>query len=342
MEFVAFTSKGLEFIAEKEIKQKISDSKKVQAADKRIFFESNASFDELIGLRTVDDLGVVVAELAGIESLESLMFVIENIDFEETKSMLADYRKELTNEFSITLSFVGAKNINQRDLIYFISQKLEQKYNWKFNEFNHKNFDIRIFLDKDEGLVSVRLTKESLYQRAYRKNLKEGAIKPSVAAAMVYLASGGQSDLKIVDNFCGSGTILAESIYAGNEIFGGDVDSKSVLITKNNLSNLGFKREDNIKRLNALNTNWTDNFFNAAISNLPWDKQVKVESITDLYIGTLKEYSRIVKSDGVICLIITKPELLIRYAKNIFPFALIKEIKIGLLGQTPSIVLIKR
>ncbi len=77
------------------------------------------------------------------------------------------------------------------------------------------------------------------------------------------------------------------------------------------------------------------------ISYLPWDKQIQVESITSLYIGTLNEYARILKQNAQLCLMVSKPELLIKHAKNIFPKATITYRTIGLLGQNPSIVLIQ-
>lgn len=159
---------------------------------------------------------------------------------------------------------------------------------------------------------------------------------------MVYFATEGRKNLKVVDNFCGSGTILTESLLVGNQVFGGDVDPESVNITRENLANLGHRPEDKVKQLNAVSTNWPDHFFDAAISNFPWGKQVEVKNITDLYIGTLKEYARIVKSNGVLCLLLTKPEILIKHAKKYLPDSSIKNIKLGLLGQTPSIVLIQK
>ncbi|MDO8571022.1 MAG: hypothetical protein Q7R97_05575 [Candidatus Daviesbacteria bacterium] len=57
MKFIAYTTKGLEFVAEKEIKAHISDAKIIEVSDKRIIFESNTGFNKLIELKTVDDLG---------------------------------------------------------------------------------------------------------------------------------------------------------------------------------------------------------------------------------------------------------------------------------------------
>ena len=95
-----------------------------------------------------------------------------------------------------------------------------------------------------------------------------------------------------------------------------------------------------MKLLNAVDTNWQSAYFDCAISNMPWDKQIKITSITDLYAGTLTEYKRIVKPHGTICLLVSKPELLIKHAKKIFPNSDIRSYRMGLLGQNPTVVLI--
>ena len=123
-------------------------------------------------------------------------------------------------------------------------------------------------------------------------------------------------------------------------IFGGDIDPGSVEITKKNLSGLEYKNEERIKVQDATKTNWPTGYFDAAVSNLPWGKQVEIASITNLYEGTLREYARILKGDGVLCAIISRPDLFVKYAKMFFPNKKISQYRVGLLGQTPTIILV--
>ena len=151
-------------------------------------------------------------------------------------------------------------------------------------------------------------------------------------------AQRGKESSKLVDNFCGSGTILAEAHILEFNIYGGDIDIKNVMNTKKNLSNLNFKQFENIKEVDATKTKWQSNFFDFAVSNLPWDKQISVERITDLYIKTLEEYKRILKPNGRLSLLVHKPQILIRYAKKYFPNHKIESTKISFTGQSPTIV----
>lgn len=339
MKFIAYTTKGLEFVSENEIKNKLSNIKILEARDKRIVFESNSNFDQLARLKTVDDIGILISTLTKNIDLKTLAAEVEKINFDGIKNILSNFRKIRTADFSITTSLVGIKNFFSSDLIIVISQAIKQKYRWNFTEFDHTNFDIRVFIDHTQGYISIRITKESLQHRPYKISSKEGSLKPTIAAAMICLATDRKTGLKIIDNFCGSGTILAEGLSEGFDVYGGDIDPKSVLITKNNLSNLNGKTIDHINLLNALSTKWPNKYFDCAVSNLPWGKQIEIKSITKLYEDSIREYARILKPNGVLCTLISQPDLFIKYVKKYFPEKKINQFKIGLLGQTPTIIL---
>jgi 23S rRNA G2445 N2-methylase RlmL len=339
MKYIAYTTKGLEFIAEEEIKSKLN-AKIQEVADKRIIFDSNASYEQLVQLTTVDDIGLLIAHKENITSAQNILEILENIKFDELRKTLSTFREVENNTFSITTSFARVKHINIQQVVSAVSETISQKYDWKFEELQHTNFDIRIFIDKVIMYISVRITKESLHHRSYKTHSASGALRPTVAAAMVLLATKGKQHAKVVDNFCGSGTILTEALRMGNDISGGDINPESVIAAKKNLKNLSSNQEKNIHILDATKTAWPSHFFDCTISNLPWDKQIVIKSITELYEDTIQEYTRILKDDGVLCVLVSKPELFIKYTKKYFPNKDIVQYKIGLLGQTPTIVLL--
>lgn len=335
MKFIAYTTKGLEKVAAQEIQDTLDQVVVEKIDTKRIIFHTESNFEKLTQLKTVDDIGFLVTEVEKFENTEQLA----NLDFNKFRDLLKEFKK-LNHAFSLTTS-IAKSDIDPKSLIQSLSEFISKKYNWTFSEFDHTNFDIRVFIDQSHCEVSIRLTTQPLQNRLYKTLSKLGSLKPPIAAAMLQLATNNQTSSKIVDDFCGSGTVLCEAYLSGHQIYGGDIDPNSVLTTQTNLKNLKFKLLNNIQSLDATKTNWPGNYFDAAISNLPWDKQIKIDSITYLYIGTLKEYSRILKPTGTLCLLVSKPELLIKHTKSFFPNSTIKEIKIGYLGQNPSIVVIK-
>lgn len=350
MKFIAYTVKGLEQIATKEIENNIVDSKIEELGDKFVVFTAYIQNVNLDRLKTIDDIGVVVLKLEKPKKLstQELIEKITGLDLTETIAQIKKFRN-LDNTFSLTLSLNGLR-IKKLELQNELVAKLIQKYGWKFVEKDHSNFDIRLFLNRKIGFVSIKLAKEPLHKRKYKEYSSMGSLKPTVAAAMVMLATDtishdhsecNEESKKLVDTFCGSGTILAEALNFGFRVYGGDIEPTNVVNTHKNLTNLDFKTKVNIKLQDAIKTIWPSIYFDFAVSNLPWDKQVGVESITNLYINSLKEYQRILKPDASLCLLIHKPQILIKYAKKYFPNHKIQSTKISFTGQSPTIVLIK-
>ena len=337
MNFIAFTVKGLEKLAAEEVREVIYDAQIIEIQDKRVVFSSSTTYEKMALLRTVDDIGILTVKQK-ISTLDDVLSVLKEIDFYAVQKNFEGFRKISLGTFSVTVSMANVKAITASDLEESTISLISQKYGWKTIEKDHTNFDIRLFIDTDTLYVSVRLGTQSLHHRSYKVESQEGSLRPTVAAAMVRLATKDESNLKIVDTFCGSGTILCEALLMGNDIYGGDIDPDAVGITNLNLKQIAPVSLEHIRIQSATNTKWPNNFFDVAVSNLPWDKQIAVNSITDLYIGALAEYKRIMKENSTICVLVTKPELFIKHAKSIFPRAHIDSLKISFTGQSPPII----
>lgn len=330
-------TKGLEKIAEDEICM-LTGITLIEKGDKRIIFETDLDPSLLIELRTVDDIGIFVGKITKVTKVQQILDFLEETNIEVFHAEIKKFR-DISDDISLTVSSARS-SINSKDLVREVAAFIKGKWKMSYVEFEHDNFDLKIFIDQTDVLFSIRLTEKSLHNRVYKNSALPGSLKPTIAAAMVQLATKFTTDNKIVDNFCGSGTILCESVLSENSVYGGDINPESVEITKKNLGNIQYEVDAKIVALNATRSGWQSKFFDVAISNLPWDKQIKIDSITDLYEGTLGEYSRILKSEGSLCALVGKPELFVKYAKRHFPDKSIQQIKIGLLGQNPTIVLI--
>jgi tRNA (guanine6-N2)-methyltransferase len=331
MNFIAFTVKGLEKIAADEIKEIIYDAQILEIQDKRVVFSSNTSYEKMTLLRTVDDVGILALKNTNVTTIQDIYAVQKQFE---------GFRKISVGTFSFTVSMANVKDLKTSEVEEAVIDLISQKYGWKTIEKDHTNFDIRLFIDKNILYISIRLTAHSLQHRSYKVESQEGSLRPTVAAAMVRLATKDESTLKVVDNFCGSGTILCEALLSNQDIYGGDIDPDAVAITNLNLSHISSLPVERIKIQSATNTKWPNDYFDVAISNLPWDKQIVVNSITDLYSGTLQEYKRIMKENSTICVLVSKPELFIKHAKAAFPRATIEATKISFTGQSPTIVLL--
>ncbi len=72
------------------------------------------------------------------------------------------------------------------------------------------SYPIRIFLMKDEAVIGLDATGESLHKRGYRKLTAKAPISETLAAALIMLTPW-KRDRILVDPFCGSGTFPIEA-----------------------------------------------------------------------------------------------------------------------------------
>lgn len=167
-----------------------------------------------------------------------------------------------------------------------------------------------------ELLVSVRLTTGADRQHGGRTVEREAALRPSVAAAMVFLSQPEDDDV-FLDPMCGSGTILLERAMAGRYglLLGGDIDKAAVGAT---LANFGPRHQPRrIERWDATSLPLDDASANKIACNLPWGRQVgEKAAMPALYAAFLREAVRVLASGGRMVLLTSEWEILKRAIKG--------------------------
>lgn len=114
---------------------------------------------------------------------------------------------------------------------------------------------------RDRFRAGVRLTTGELRHRGGRESERQGALRPTVAAAMARLA--GSPAGVLYDPFCGSGTILLEARAAGWEVGGSDIDPDAIETARRN-------GVDSVWVADARNLALEDAAVGAVASNLPF------------------------------------------------------------------------
>lgn len=344
MKYVAYIVKGLENICVQELSA-LPDIKIISTSPKHIVFEYTSSPSNLLSLKTIDDIGIYLSEFKLNDFLEGKYTNILDIENLETSVLpVLSSIREIKNTFSITLSIYKANIEDKISLQDNLAQYLAETTGYSYIEGDHSNLDFRFNIEEDNCLVTLKLNPTSLFKRKYSHISTLGSLRSTIAASIILSLlfkekdKSKYSELKLVDNFCGSGTFLCEGYSFGLDLYGGDINKEAVDITKRNLHSLGIVKP-NVFIQNAIKTNFQDKLFDIGVANFPWDKQIPIKSITSLYDLSIKEYSRILKDNGSFGFIGYKPEIIIKYIKKYFPSYKIEEIKIGYLGQTPTIVL---
>lgn len=339
MQKLFYITKGLENTAEKEIRESLDNPDILEKNQKYIIAETQSQLQKITSLKTVDDAHLLL-DKQDFQTKPSSDQIIDNYPSEKLQNAISELSKfrKLGDCFSITVSRYKNKQADIEEIESEIERDISHKINKKFMQ-NSKNskIDFRVHLEQRRILYSVRIDSRPLYFREYREKGRKGSLKPSIAAGLVEMADVKPGQ-KIVDNFAGAGTILCEAQLQGLEVYGGDIDRDAVKCSRENLSNISEEASNQIKRLDGRDSPHPDNCFDAAVSNIPWGKQVDLNEV-ELYSQTFEEYSRILKASGTLIILCDNPELARKHIEKNFPAYSLKSQKLGFLGQNPTVLI---
>lgn len=197
---------GIEAVLKKEIIDLGYDIKLVEDGRVTFYGDEEAVCRANIGLRTAERVLIQVGRFKaetfeelfqGIKSLEWEQFIPENGRFWVTKAS------------SVKSKLFSPSDI-QRIVKKAIVERLKDVYHVQWFEENGADYPIRIFIMKDEVIVGLDTSGESLHKRGYRRYVSKAPISETLAAALIMLTPW-KKDRILVDPFCGCGTFPIEA-----------------------------------------------------------------------------------------------------------------------------------
>jgi 23S rRNA G2445 N2-methylase RlmL len=337
----AFVTRGLEDIAAAEIGETSAAAGGLETRPKAVLTQAS-DVRGFRRLRTVDDVAVVSASSPSVHGMQDLLsLVTEQADLEKTieQALRTD---RLDGAFSITVSAAHVPYGTSGVIEEAVASAISARYGWRHRELQRAPIDIRVFIDGTWALIGVRLFDEPLSRRTYRVVNLRGSLRPTVAAALVRIASPGRGRLRIWDPFCGSATILCEAAEQGHEVWGTDIDPEAVDASRENLAAVNREYWSNIERADSTSPKtWKKHqSATAVVTNLPWGKQVAIKSKKALYDSVSAGTAELVRRGGTAVLLTTEPKLIQQRLKR-NDTVRIEERRIGLLGQTPTILAVQ-
>ena len=339
--FAAFVTRGLEDVAAAEIAAGSTSIDTVETRVKVVLCRA-ANPKAFRHLRTVDDVNVVGASSPSVEDAPGLTALIADGGDLRSAIEIAGRADRLDGSFSVTVSAAHSALGSAADIEQIAARAISARYGWQHLQMQRSSIDVRIFIDGAWTLVGVRVFDNPLSRREYRVVNVRGSLRPTVAAALVRLARPGLKPLRVWDPFCGSGTIPCEAALLGHEVWGTDIEPEAVDASRANISAV---RREFWGRINqgdsTLVRAWEKHrTMTAVVSNLPWGKQVPIKSKQALYNTVASGVADLGQRGGTGVLLTTEPARMMQRLTREQGLN-IDERRIGLLGQTPTILTVR-
>jgi 23S rRNA G2445 N2-methylase RlmL len=177
------------------------------------------------------------------------------------------------------------------------------------------------FLERREGqrFTGVRITKHPDYKTV----LAKGQLRPELAHLLCLISEPNKEDI-VLDPFAGSGAIgTARENYPYKKIISGDIKPVN----------------QNIRKLDALDLKYfKNNSVSKIITDPPWGISVGTDlDLNNFYSKMLQEFSRVLRPDGLLIILIGQKELFEEVLKRLRSFTLVKRYNILVSGKKAAI-----
>jgi Putative RNA methylase family UPF0020 len=346
--YVVYFTKGLGDVVAAEISQLAPQAEVGEAADRFLIVGlDDAGLTRLRSAgRTFDDIRLLVAGPAAITDLGSF-------------DRLCGQARDATDAFLRTRDPARADSRPWSVTVSARSPRWRDRPGWdpagpiaaRFHGADlaarsRAPVDLRLQVDGEQGHISLNLTARPHGKREAGPD-RPGALRPSVAAALVRLALQAASPSAVrrglYDPCCGTGTIVAEAARLAVPVYASDLDGEAVAATSDRLAALTSSGPAplavRVFRHDLLRGVPREVPARIVASNLPWGKQIELPSRTGLFDAVARLTARGIAEGGASVLLTTGEQQLAARIRRHAPQARITTRRIGLLGQTPAVVL---
>lgn len=197
---------GLEAVLKREITDLGYEVTSVE--DGRITFEGDAEAicRANVFLRTAERI-LIVAGRFKAETYDELFEGTKAIEWENF--IPADGKFWVTKASSVKSKLFSPKDI-QSIVKKAMVEKLKDVYGISWFAEDGASYPLRVFMFKDEAIIGIDTSGDSLHKRGYRLLASKAPISETLAAALIMLTPWNK-DRILVDPFCGSGTFPIEA-----------------------------------------------------------------------------------------------------------------------------------
>ena len=359
--FYAQTMPGLEQITWREVQHtsptaRLIGFRRYRRQNGLVLFEYRDDPASLLRLRTAEDVfyltdhaSAVARDRAGLQSFSQRMVQSRYFDVglqlhRRVRRRRQRGRQRGRTRFRVVSRMQGSGHAYHRAAMQrAVEQGVLSRYNRKWRRVeDDADLEIWATLLEREFLCGIRLSDRTMRHRSYKRAHSPASLRPTVAAAMVWL-SKPQPDDVFVDPMCGAGTILAERALMGRykRIVGGDLDGNAVATGRANVGPLTDDIE--LRQWNAEALPLADLSVDKVVVNLPFGQRLgSHQHNRSLYRQVLAEIRRVLRPAARLVALTGEQRLMEQILAAEPGLALQERWKLALLGTPASIYVIDK
>lgn len=327
---------GLEDIAMQEMQGRFPVLEVIEHARGKVFFHYADAFKDLLVLKCIENLYLYLDSFHIGSHKADLLELPKKIKNLQITTRMLHVDNGSVPKIIVSASRSGRHTFSRFDVARVALKALLDFFPFQEGTVEQHDIAFRMDVEGDRASMYIKLTPASFRFRSRNKEFLSGALKATVAHAMVLISEPDDTDV-FLDPFCGTGTIPYErSFYDAFAILASDSSQERLQVAQHNLPDyIGINCWD------ACHTELSDGSVTKIVSNLPWGKQITVEDIDSLYLSFLREARRILDPRGKIVLLTDQEDSLDRGARKNH-FRMKKMATLSLHGMHPSIFLLEK
>lgn len=309
-----------------------------------VFFEHRGAHSDALTLRTVEDVFLQAARQEGLSrDYKDLRGIAHELgEGAAIDTALREWLDASGMRLPVTVRIVARKTgdhaYRRVDVETAAIKAMQARYGSALH-FVEDRAALEIWVNVLGSLllIGLRLSDRSMRHRDYKGEHLAASLRPSAAAAMVFLSDPQPEDV-FVDPTCGAGTLLAERAAAGpaRAILGGDNDAAALRAARANTRAL-------LLRWDAGRLPLPAGSVDVIACNPPFGKKIASKrSIQTLYPRALAETARVLKPVGRAVFITSEYDLMRDALRTVPALTLDRGYAVALLGEWGRVYLLRK
>lgn len=293
---------GFDNVVSDELVKRLKEIEVLLLTDGLVIYKTSSSLDEIKELKFLNNSFVLIKKFEDVSenSLKDILKVLtkdnnlENV----TRESFSERNLKFRIRASIKNQFVAI----DKNVLRNIEEKITHKTRNLIVDRSLPDIEFLITIRSEGfGLVGIQFTSRPNYE----KTLKKGELYPELSYILCLISEPNKDDV-FFDPFAGNGSIPAQRLnFPYERIIVGEIDRGLQIELANK-----FGEKVTIEPANALTLSmFTDNSIDKIVTDPPWGFYDTEKDIPSFYLTALKEFHRVLKTNGLIVILTAQKEL---------------------------------